>query len=304
MELYYFKSPKGNFGDDLNPWLWPQIFSFDDISFNEDCIFLGVGSILHANNKNIVNLPDKKKIVFGTGIRPLREYNSLKIDDSWDFRFLRGPLSRFYLGNRFKYISDAAYALMQTNFYEEVREVKKKYKLSFMPYFHSVGIVDWKKICEKAGIHYISPFSENGVEFTMREIAASEYIISEAMHGAIISDILRVPWHRLIFSTPFTEGERISDFKWTDWLQSIDVFCDQVSFIPFYRKSFVNSFVRKISMSSINVEFFLKLKAENEILECFKIPKKFYLSSDGVIRKVNQEIFDEIDSLKCRYLIN
>ncbi len=26
MRLYYFKDPRGNFGDDLNPWLWKQLW--------------------------------------------------------------------------------------------------------------------------------------------------------------------------------------------------------------------------------------------------------------------------------------
>ena len=32
MKLYYYKAPLGNFGDDLNPWLWPRLLPdiFDD----------------------------------------------------------------------------------------------------------------------------------------------------------------------------------------------------------------------------------------------------------------------------------
>jgi succinoglycan biosynthesis protein ExoV len=173
---------------------------------------------------------DQKKVVFGSGIRPY--YDQFKIDHKWDIKFLRGPLSAGALKNKFEYIADSAYALSLVK--SDLPPVAKKYKVSVIPYFRSLSYFNWEKICNELGYHYISPLAEKGIEHTINEIAASEKIICEAMHGAIIADIMRVPWHRFVLSTPETEGERVGEFKWMDWLYSIDLKYTDASYIKFY----------------------------------------------------------------------
>ena len=62
MKLFYYKDPGGNFGDDLNAWLWPRLIPelLDD---RDDTLFVGIGSIL---DRRIPQEP--RKIVFGTGV--------------------------------------------------------------------------------------------------------------------------------------------------------------------------------------------------------------------------------------------
>ena len=62
MKLHYCKTPLGNFGDDLNTWLWPTLLGDSFFNGDEDSLFLGVGTIL---NKKIPKEPEK--IVLGTG---------------------------------------------------------------------------------------------------------------------------------------------------------------------------------------------------------------------------------------------
>lgn len=296
MRYLYYKSSKGNFGDDLNGWLWPKIFGEEKGS--SDLGFLGIGSILHSDSHILKEGKDFRKVIFGTGIKPSLGYKNLKIDDSFDIRFLRGPLSAYALGNVHPFISDAAYAIRALPDFNQLQDQEKKYDISLMPYFHSVNYYDWPKICEDLGYHYISPLSENGVEFTLKEIAASKSIITEAMHGAILADALRVPWHRFVFSTPSTEGGRISDFKWMDWCLSIGIYNPEVSYISFFVKNSLSKYVRRLSGGSISVEFLRRQSSRNKLLEKLKNIESFSISSDVVLEEIDRKMLAEIVRLK------
>ena len=296
MKYLYFKSDKGNFGDDLNPWLWPKIFE-GKITDEDHTYFLGIGSILHSGNHKLLSIENNKKIVFGTGVRPSSNYESLNINNNWDIMFLRGPYSSWALGNVHPYISDAAYALRYLNTFEELKNTKKKYEVSIMPYFHSMDYFKWDEIAKKLGYNLISPYSEKGVEHTLKEIAASKYIISEAMHGAILADVLRVPWHRFILTTPYTEGERVSDFKWNDWLNSINIHKNQITFIPFYQKTKLHGHLKKLTGNIVSANFLLKNKVEDDILTSLSQVSNYVLSSDLTIDTIDEKIEVKIKKL-------
>ena len=299
MHILYFKSEKGNFGDDLNPWLWPKIFK--ETNKLADSYFLGIGSILHAGNLNLKNIAGEKKIVFGTGIRPSNSYEQFKIDGTWDIKFLRGPLSAKYLGNNYKFISDAAYAIRLLKDFSEIQKTEKKYEVSIMPYFHSTNYFNWERIAGDLGFNLISPHSEQGVEHTIREIAASKYLVSEAMHGAILADILRVPWHRFVLTTPYTEGGRVSDFKWNDWMSSINVYQSDISFIPFYQKTKLHVPIRKITGNTMAVNFFVKQKVIKELINSLKDISSYSLSHDGIIKTIDERISEKVYELNKEF---
>jgi succinoglycan biosynthesis protein ExoV len=294
MEYIYYKDPIGNFGDDLNGWLWPQLFGEE--SLNNDDAFLGIGSILFNNSKLITDLKERKKIVFGTGIRPT--YEAFKYDDKWDVKFLRGPLSSYSFNNEYEYITDAAYALRFIENFDSLKNAEKKYEISVMPYFRSIPFFDWQSICDRLGYHYISPLSENGVEFTLKEIASSKYLITEAMHGAILADVLRVPWNRYVLSTPVTEGPMVSEFKWMDWLYSVGLTDVNTTFIKFNRKTFLNSWFKKVSGNILDVDFFMKRVVVDDILSKLASVKQYYLSKDSIIEVIDRKINDKITDFK------
>ncbi|WP_200979291.1 hypothetical protein [Echinicola sp. 20G] len=303
MEYLYYKSKKGNFGDDLNGWLWPKLFGTNGSGAGNGFYFVGIGSLLHNDSHVVKGLDiDRKKVVFGTGVKPSKVYAKLKLDESWDVMFLRGPLSSGELNRKDDYITDAAYAIRQLVDFEEIRQQPKKYKVSLMPYFHSTDFFDWKKICDQLGYHYISPHSEEGVEFTLKEIAASECLITEAMHGAIMADTLRVPWHRFILSTPYTEGGRISDFKWTDWLMSIDIPFPQSTYIPFYQKGPINKLTKMITNNFLSLEYLPKGKVGKDVVKKLKDIDLFYLSEDVKISEIDAKIHQKIADFKLSYL--
>ncbi|KAM3094967.1 hypothetical protein ACKFKG_14745 [Phormidesmis sp. 146-35] len=65
------------------------------------------------------------------------------------------------------------------------------------------------------GIAYIDPSWE--VDRCIRMINFSECVLAEAMHGAIVADALRVPW------IPIKSDGSINDFKWQDWLSTLNL---------------------------------------------------------------------------------
>jgi len=206
VKLFYYRDPGGNFGDDLNAWLWPRLIPelLDD---RDDTLFVGIGSIL---DRRIPQEP--RKIVFGTGVG----YGLLPVlDQRWQICCVRGPLTAKALGLPAEVaITDSA-ALVRT---VRTPPVVKTHIVSFMPHFRtparaaSIG-TDLADICASLDINYIDPCGE--VEDVIDGLASSSKVIAEAMHGAIVADALRVPW------VPVQLSGRILNLKWNDWCTSL-----------------------------------------------------------------------------------
>lgn len=299
MEIVYYKSPAGNFGDDLNGWLWSRIFTK---KYRRDILFLGIGSILSQEVDILKELKESDiKVVFGTGVR--YSFFPLEFDHNWHVIFFRGPLSSKLYGNDFRYIADAAYCLRQIENFDELACLDKEYDISFMPHVNSTTYFNWKNLCKECGIHYISPYSENGVEFTIREISKSRRIISEAMHGAIVADALRVPWHRFVLSTPFFEGGGVSEFKWQDWLQSIGLGYVRTTYVKLKRRTILNRLIFRFSFKLIDAQFFLKGVVRKDVVRSFRMVKEYYLSSGEILDRIDKELKKEISDFNDKYSV-
>ncbi|TNJ43181.1 polysaccharide pyruvyl transferase family protein [Tamlana fucoidanivorans] len=286
MQLVYYKSKSGNFGDDLNIWMWPQIFGSDFLQEHQEIAFFGIGSILMEDSVFIEQANTcEKKVVFGTGIRSINE--NIKIDDSWHIFFLRGPYSSLKLkGNLDHYIADAAYFLTLLPQYKSYINTPKKYKISFIPYFMSVDKVDWQKICDDLSWNLILPTDLNNVEEFITEIAASEQIISEAMHGAMIADIVRVPWVRFRFYSHLHEGTMVSEWKWNDWLLSIGFHENKEINIGLRNKKSTRGFIKKRKVKSL---IYSQTKNIDESL--------FRLSSDETLNNIVKQLKSKKEAL-------
>lgn len=206
MKLFYYSFRKGitNFGDDLNPWLWDRLIP-GLLDNNPDSIFVGIGTLL--NNY----VPKARHIaVFGSGVGYGKDLP--KIGRTWHIYCLRGPLSAQALGvSEDLAVTDGAFLIRKV--YQSTGI--KKYKFSFMPHIeHRISQGQtWKNICESIGFHYIDP--GDSIENVLSEISATEILLAEAMHGAIVADALRVPW------IPICTDGTILPFKWQDWCSSV-----------------------------------------------------------------------------------
>ncbi|MDQ3706232.1 MAG: polysaccharide pyruvyl transferase family protein [Chloroflexota bacterium] len=217
MRLFYYQDPDGNFGDDLNAWLWPRLIPelLDD---DGSTLFVGIGSIL---DRRIPQGP--RKIVFGTGVG----YGLLPVlNEEWQVCCVRGPLSARALGLPPELAVTDSAALVRTL---RRAPVERGHKVSFIPHFRTparaleVG-VDLEVVCTSAGINYIDP--SGPVEDVLNAIESSGKIIAEAMHGAIVADALGVPW------LPVRLSDRIRRIKWRDWCGSLGMEYSPLQFSP------------------------------------------------------------------------
>lgn len=287
MDLCYFHSEKRNFGDDLNPYILEHFIpNFKDLG--DDTVIYFIGTILFdgfVGEKKIQNFADKRKIILGSGVRFIN--NPPTIDAKWDIRFLRGPLSSLTLANNCNnYITDPAYLVRELPVFADLPK-NKKYEISLMPHFLSLDKIDWKKLCDKYEVNFISP-SDKNIDFILSEIAQSEVLITEAMHGAIIADALRVPWKRFKWYSHVCESEMVSEFKWSDWLFSMNLKHSFYS-LPY------NKIVKEID-KRFNVPFlgFIRNKDADKSFVRLIEEGAYQLSEDKILndkmRRLNEEM--------------
>src|SRR5688572_20698454 len=105
MRLVYAKLDPGNFGDELNPYLWPRLFP-QAFAAVEQTDFLGIGTILSP----MLEDSPRRKVVFGPGAG---YWKAPKFDAiNWKIYFVRGPLTAILLKLPSEFaITDAAYCL-------------------------------------------------------------------------------------------------------------------------------------------------------------------------------------------------
>lgn len=205
MKLHYFKGFK-NFGDELNPWLWQQLLPgvFDE---DESTIFVGIGTLLNTS------LPKAHQtIVFGAGVGYCS--GPPKVNDSWKIYCVRGPLSANVLGiSEQLALTDGAILLRRL--FKPTG--KKLHRFAYMPHASHANYSNqsWQLICKRLGFGYINPRSS--IDKVLTAISETEILLTEAMHGAIVADALRVPW------IPIRTTPEILAFKWQDWCASMNL---------------------------------------------------------------------------------
>ena len=142
------------------------------------------------------------------------------IPEHWDIYCVRGFLTAQKLGLPKSMVVTDGGVLIRRVF---EAPAAKKQSFAFMPHIHHARYAGqtWQKICQEIGFSYIDPSWP--VEKVLEAIAQTETLITEAMHGAIAADALRIPW------IPVITSARILEFKWHDWCSSIGL-----SFQPHY----------------------------------------------------------------------
>jgi len=204
MKLYQYTGRAQNFGDEINSFLFPKILNVE-FKENSSAIFLGAGSILFDYFPSGI-----QKIVFGSGYGG---YTSAPvIDDTWHIHFVRGPLTAQILGlDPAVGIGDSAALLANLGY---VRQVVPG-RIGFMPHVDSACDGAWPEVAAQAGLYYIDP------RWPVPEVIAAmlsvETLVSEAMHGAIVADALRIPWVAMLPNDPRHRP------KWDDWAASLGI---------------------------------------------------------------------------------
>ena len=195
----------------------------------ENLTLMGIGTII--NDWSIVDTLNENRIWFSSGYG----YTKTKLSDKDIGKIygVRGGITASILGLNSKLIcGDGAYLLR--DFYKPA--TVKFYKFSFMPH-HNSNHLGWDRACNLAEINYIDPTKD--VHDIISDINCTEVMISEAMHGAIVADALRVPWIAV------SSNEHIYSLKWVDFLSSIELNYNPEYISTFYQRS-KDDFLRKL----------------------------------------------------------
>lgn len=217
MQVTFWSGDVANFGDALNAWLWPLLIP-DVLDDDPRELFVGIGSILYDDYPRTCT-----KIVFGAG------YGGYGpppfVDASWDVRFVRGPRTaaalgidpEFALGDPAALVSAAGEALPWPD---------GRHAVGFMPHWESALYGAWEPVCRELGVRFIDPRGD--VKAVIAAIRSCDVLVSEALHGAIVADALRVPW------VPFAPAG-VHHEKWYDWAESQGL---ELRFAPSARSTF------------------------------------------------------------------
>ena len=302
MKLCYYLG--NNFGDSLNPLLLSKLLPdfFDD---KDDIVFLGIGSILGLE-KGSSNT--KKIIVFSTGYgagRPDIYGEEPKLTSKYDIRCVRGPLTAKYfnLDNK-RAVCDGA--ILLPDVLPNFTPGKKKYKYSFIPHHVSENMFDrWGSLFNDSSIHFISPASN--VEEVISQIVASECVITEAMHGAILADCYRVPW------IPVKMFSHINSFKWMDWLASFNMDYNPVEITSLFNHPHIRDLISsktKISRDSglgyllgSTYGSYQRFHLEGKVKKEFQQVKnsKWYLTPEKALNEKKEQLYNILTEIKKDY---
>jgi succinoglycan biosynthesis protein ExoV len=201
---WHWRGVARNFGDELNLLLWPRLLPglLDDDPAE---LFLGIGSVLDARHAR-----DAVKLVAGAGYGG---YAPLPVLDArWVIHWVRGPRTACQLGLAPAYgLGDPAMLLPQAGW----GRIGGGDTIAFMPHFESAERGAWVEAATEAGIELIDPRDDPAA--IIAAIGRCRVLLSEAMHGVIVADALRVPW---IAVQPLSPQHRA---KWHDWADTLDL---------------------------------------------------------------------------------
>ena len=219
-KVYWWNSPL-NFGD----WITPYILGRFGVNFEyallRNADLISVGSILGwaLNLKYLLwylLFRSKKIVVLGSGLMRYPKFSILHYIKFkfLDVRLVRGPLTKQavlrFLGNN---VPCGDPGLLAATFYDKPL-LTVKYKVGLIP--HHSSYEEFSKLSLPLDWLLIDPRTSN-CDFIFESICQCQLIISQSLHGLIVSDSFQIPniW---LYSRDLHAG---GDFKFRDYFLSI-----------------------------------------------------------------------------------
>jgi len=207
MELLYYQDPIGSFGDDLNSSIWQQLLPphvFEAV----DTALMGIGSIFNEGVAPLSRTRGKRVFVIGSGAG----YGALPTGwDMWNILGVRGPLTAELIGKPELAMTDSAALLSSLPSIASVSS--RTDSILLIPRAHSITRGRWDRVAREAGMTFVDP--RWPVATIMKHFSYAKLVVTEAMHGAIVADTLRIPW------LPIVIAPSTLPFKWKDWTLSL-----------------------------------------------------------------------------------
>jgi succinoglycan biosynthesis protein ExoV len=230
MKLYYYRAPQGNFGDDLNGWLWEELAPGRWSDADDGDLFCGIGTIIGNA------MPGAGRIsVFSSGIgyRPVpADFSSPR----WSVQALRGPLTAAVVGRPDLAVADGALLLSTLPRLKPLPSAQRRQTI-LIPHYEAMEEGPWADACALAGVELVDP--RQCAHQVIGRIRQARLVIADSMHAAIIADTLRVPW------VPVTSSPRINSFKWLDWTLSLDLPYEPVALPPISLRGWHEGWVQR-----------------------------------------------------------
>ena len=204
MILCRWQGVSSNFGDELNTILWPHLLPgfFDS---DPAIRFLGIGSVLDRRHS-----PQPIKLVAGSGYGGYE--GKPRLDENWIIHWVRGPRTAATLGLPASLaLGDPAILVPPVLCIGGV----DRQDIGFMPHFESAAWGAWQQATQYAGVRLIDP--RDPPLAVLQAIAGCKLLLSEALHGVIVADALRVPWIAI------QPAARVHRLKWWDWADTMDL---------------------------------------------------------------------------------
>ena len=205
MRLFYWQAGDGpnNFGDALNPWLWPRELGAL-LDGTAGPWLVGIGSLLGS----VRPFPSEGlRLVLGAGAG----YGAPpRLDADWRVYAVRGPRTAAVLDLPPETAASDPAILVRRHFARD--PTLPRAGVALMLHWRSANTA-WRGMAEELGWAFVDPRAE--VEEVLRTIAGAELLVTEALHGAIVADAFRVPW------IPIRSSREILAFKWEDWCGSV-----------------------------------------------------------------------------------
>ena len=246
-----------------------------------------------------------KKHIFGSGIG---YGNPPWVDSNFIVHAVRGYDTARVLGLDSNVVITDSAVLIRAVDIARSKEVPNR--IGFMPTGHSIQNNDWETVCKKLGFHYLS--CHWSVEKTLLEMTSCSVLMTEAMHGAIVADALRIPW------IPINCYGYTLDFKWKDWLSSVNMTYQPRLITPLYGpRSEVDTLTglkHAVKRSLIRCGVWsdqwtlpphqesnsaVKESVINELLSASKSPQ--FLSQDHLIESLTSRYLDLVQQFKCSH---
>lgn len=282
LAIYYhsdFSKKHGqlNFGDDINPYILGRFLPKELLNSEKICV-VGIGTLLNDGLLNEITKYDKA-MVFCSGVG-YGKHSRLVGNSKLVYAGVRGPRSAKALNLEEGLAKTDAAILL----YDKKTKCKKLHGITFIPHINT----DWssgnilRRICEELNINYIAPNSQ--LDEFVQSINASSLVITEAMHGAIVADTLRVPW------LPIKIHNALG-FKWQDWTSSMEL-----NYTPYELAPIYNAASSLFSRTKTELKYFLFRRQLKNILD-----KPYFLSEEA---KFEKKLSDVLALTNSEYIKN
>jgi succinoglycan biosynthesis protein ExoV len=154
-----------------------------------------------------------RKTVAGAGYGGYRAEPVM--DETWTVHWVRGPRTAVRLGlpaasgigDPASLIDDDLMVAMLGAGWRSTGGASRD--VGFMPHFETACHGAWQRATAQAGLVFIDP--RDDPRDVLAAVASCRLLLSEALHGVIVADALRVPW---VAIAPFAP---IHAAKWDDW---------------------------------------------------------------------------------------